>query len=93
MESLIKLKGVPEELMELLIREGYFKTKTEVVRAGIIALGKEFNLLKSPEDIEERLAAIRMKEMEEEVKSGRVKTVSLKEMAKRRGINLNELRD
>ena len=80
MEMLLKLEGVPEELVLLMISEGYFKTKTELVRAGILGLGKEYNLLKSPEELEALLVAAKIKQMDEEVKEGKARLVPLEEV-------------
>lgn len=80
MEMLVKLEGVPEELVLLMMEEGYFKTKTELVRAGILELGKEYNLLKSPEELEAMLVAAKIKQMDEEVKKGEARLVPLKEV-------------
>ena len=45
MQTLVKLEGVPEEVLEVLVKRGYFKTKTEAIRAGILTLGKEYSLI------------------------------------------------
>ncbi|HZX20510.1 MAG TPA: hypothetical protein VFF13_05845 [archaeon] len=69
-ELLIRLKGAPEEVLESLVEEGFFNTKSEAIRAGIIELGKEYNLIGSPtyfrEKLEKKLASkkISMKEIE-----------------------------
>ena len=39
---LVRLRGAPEKVLDQLINEGYFTTKSEVVRAGILELGKEY---------------------------------------------------
>ncbi|VVB65710.1 Uncharacterised protein [Candidatus Gugararchaeum adminiculabundum] len=85
METLIKLEGVPEEVLLLLLEEGYFKTKTEAIRAGLLGLGKEYNLLKSPEELEERLVAMKVKRLEEETKAGKGKVLSEEEVRKKYG--------
>ena len=45
---LTRLEGVPETTLDALISSGFFKTKNEAIRAGIIGLGKEFGLLSTP---------------------------------------------
>ena len=44
-ELLVRLKGAPEEVLESLVEEGFFGTKSEAIRAGILELGKEYNLV------------------------------------------------
>ena len=43
----VRLRGVPEDILDTLINQGYYKTKSEAIRAGILELGKEYALLKS----------------------------------------------
>ncbi len=47
-EILVRLEGIPEEILEKLMKEGYYKTKTEAIRAAVIELGKEYGLVGSP---------------------------------------------
>ena len=69
-ELLVRLKGAPEEVLESLVEEGFFGTKSEAIRAGILELGKEYNLVGSPvyfrEKLEKKLASkkISLKEIE-----------------------------
>lgn len=68
METLVKMSGVPEDILNILVARGYFKTKTEAMRAGILELGKEFNLLSNPKELELELVAIRIAKQEAERK-------------------------
>ncbi len=54
-EILIRLKGIPEEVLDELVKEGFFSTKSEALRAGILELGKEYNIIKSPSFYREKL--------------------------------------
>ena len=54
-ELLVRLKGAPEEVLESLVEEGFFSTKSEAIRAGILELGKEYNLVGSPSYFMEKL--------------------------------------
>jgi len=45
-EVLLRLHGVTEKILELLIRKGYYKTRSEAIRAGILELGKEYAIIK-----------------------------------------------
>ncbi len=51
----VRLSGIPEKILNKLIKKGYFKTKSEAVRAGIIELGKEYALIGSPAFYRQRL--------------------------------------
>lgn len=39
---LVRFSGAIEETLDKLVKEGYFVTKSEAVRAGILQLGKEY---------------------------------------------------
>lgn len=85
METLVKMSGIPEDVLNLLIAKGYFKTKTEAIRAGILELGKEFNLLHDPKELEEELVVLKMKKISEEVKQGKRKVFTEEQVKKKYG--------
>jgi len=41
-EFLVRLKGKPKEYMDQLLEEGYFDTRSEIVRLGVIELSKRY---------------------------------------------------
>jgi len=43
---LVRLSGVAAEVLNELVRRGYFATKSEAIRAGILRLGENFGLFK-----------------------------------------------
>jgi len=43
---LVRLSGATADTLNELIRRGYFSTKSEAIRAGILRLGEEFGLFK-----------------------------------------------
>ncbi|MFQ6086174.1 MAG: hypothetical protein ACE5OY_07960 [Candidatus Bathyarchaeia archaeon] len=45
---LVRLGGEAAEMLNELVRRGYFSTKTEVIRAGILKLGETFGLIRHP---------------------------------------------
>ena len=53
MESVVRLSGIVEDILEELVDAGYFKTKSEAIRAGVLELGKEYHIL---EELREDLA-------------------------------------
>ena len=44
---LVRLSGRAAEVLNELVRRGYFATKSEAIRAGILRLGESFGLFKS----------------------------------------------
>ena len=44
-DILVRLKGVPEEVLFALVQKGYYKTKSEAIRAGLLELGRQYELL------------------------------------------------
>lgn len=85
METVVRLEGVVEKVLERLITEGYYKTKAEAIRAGILELGREYALIGGREA---HLVSKRIEEMEEEVKAGRKKLVPIAEVAKKAGVKI-----
>jgi Arc/MetJ-type ribon-helix-helix transcriptional regulator len=41
-EFLVRLKGKPKEYMDRLIEDGYFKTKSEIVRLGVLEVSMKY---------------------------------------------------
>jgi Arc/MetJ-type ribon-helix-helix transcriptional regulator len=41
-DFLVRLKGKPKEYMDRLIEEGYFKTKSEIVRLGVLEVSMKY---------------------------------------------------
>lgn len=41
-DFLVRLKGKPKEYMDRLIQEGYFKTKSEIVRLGVLEVSMKY---------------------------------------------------
>lgn len=47
---LVELKGVPASLLTKLVERGYYSTKSEALRAGVVKLGQEFGLVNPTEE-------------------------------------------
>ncbi|MEK6941611.1 MAG: hypothetical protein AABW85_02035 [archaeon] len=43
----VEFKGVTEEVLEALVREGFAKTKSEALRYALLHIGEELDLIKS----------------------------------------------
>lgn len=84
MELLVRLDGIVAEILDAMVRIGYYKTKSEAVRAGILELGSEYQLVGK----EAALVAKRVSEMEAQVRSGKKKLVSIEEVARKAGVKI-----
>lgn len=82
-DILVHLDGAVEKTLHRLVEAGFFKTKAEAVRAGILELGKEYQAVKSREELLDELAVAKMQRLEEEVKSGKRKLLSLSDVRKK----------
>lgn len=43
---LVRLSGVAADVLNELVRRGYFATKSEAIRVGVLRLGENFGLFK-----------------------------------------------
>jgi Arc/MetJ-type ribon-helix-helix transcriptional regulator len=57
---LVRLSGATVEILNELVKRGYFSTKSEAIRAGILKLGESLMLI--------RPSSSYWKELEEEIK-------------------------
>jgi hydrogenase maturation factor len=42
----VEFTGIPEEVLETLVKEGYAKTKAEALRYSLIHIGEELDIIK-----------------------------------------------
>ncbi|MEK6953997.1 MAG: hypothetical protein AABX01_03245 [Candidatus Micrarchaeota archaeon] len=92
METVAKFEGVTEYLLEKMVAMGYFQTRTEALRAGILQLGKEFHILKSGTELEDELAIKKIGRVEEDIRKGKRKLHSLEDVMKEEGILKSDLK-
>lgn len=71
MQTLVRLDGAVEQVLERLVGAGFFKTRSEAIRAGILELGKEYGALKTPQEIEDELVVAKVRQIDAEIKSGK----------------------
>ncbi len=83
MEMVVRLEGVVENIVEKLLSQGYYKTKAEVIRAGILELGKEYRFIGFTDD---QLAIRKMAKIDAEIDAGIRKTIPLSEVMKKYGV-------
>jgi Arc/MetJ-type ribon-helix-helix transcriptional regulator len=82
MEVMVRLDRAVEDVVERLVDYGYFKTRTEAIRAGLLGLGKEYGVLPTPQELEDELAVRKMQKIDGEIRSGKVKPIPLEEYLK-----------
>jgi len=76
LEAVVRLDGAVADVLERLVDLGYFRTRSEAIRVGVLELGKEFNVLRNPQELEDMMAARKMKQVDAEIKSGKRKVLS-----------------
>ena len=83
MNTLVEISGVPELTLNTLIKRGYFKTKAEVFRAGILVLGEKYGFDSSnPKEVELNLVALKMKQQETQNRKKGLKPLTLAQVKK-----------
>lgn len=84
-ETLVRLGPAQELVVEKLTKGGLFKTKSEVIRAGILKLGKEFNVFKNFQQLEDELVVRKMMRIDSEIKQGKRKVWTEEQVKKKYG--------
>lgn len=84
-ETLVRFQGAQEVILDKLTELGIYKTRSEAIRAGILELGKEFKVFKNAQELEDELVARKMLKIDNEIKQGKRKIISEKEVAKKYG--------
>ncbi len=90
MEMVVRMSGAVEIVLEKLVERGYFKTKSEALRAGVLELGREYHLFDDKE-VEDALAIRKIQQMEKLEKEGKVKFTPLDEVIKQAGLTGKDL--
>ncbi|MDO8625588.1 MAG: hypothetical protein Q7R47_05885 [Candidatus Diapherotrites archaeon] len=84
-ETLVRLEGAQELIVERMTKTGLFKNKSEVIRAGILELGKQHHIFKNFQELEDELVVRKMKQIDAEIKQGKRKVYSLDQVRKKYG--------
>jgi Arc/MetJ-type ribon-helix-helix transcriptional regulator len=84
-ETLVRFEGAQELIIERLVGLGLFKTKSEVIRAGILELGKEYKVIGEIKEIEDELAVKKMQKISNEINEGKRKVFTEEEVKKKYG--------
>jgi len=85
MQMLVRMDGMVEKVLERLVVDGYYKTRAEAVRAGILEIGREYAIIGNKEPA---LVSKRISQMQSEVKSGKKRMVPLEEVAARAQVRI-----
>ncbi|MDO8627566.1 MAG: hypothetical protein Q7K42_03810, partial [Candidatus Diapherotrites archaeon] len=62
-ETLVRLEGVQDIILEKLLAVGIFKTRSEIFRAGILGLGKEYKMFENMQQLEDDLVVKKMQKI------------------------------
>lgn len=84
-ETLVRLEGAQEVIVDKLTELGIFKNRSEVIRAGILKLAEQFHLFESIKDLEDELAARKMMKLSEEINAGKRKLFTEEQTRKKYG--------
>ena len=75
-ETLVRLEGSQEVILDRLSKSGLYKNKSEIIRAGILELGEKYKVFKDLKDLEDELALKKMQKISKDVKSKKCKVFS-----------------
>ena len=84
-DLLIRMQPAQELVLEKLTRTGIFKTKSEAIRAGIMGLGKEYQVFSNAQELEDELVLKKMIKISKETKQGKRKVYTEEEVKKQYG--------
>ena len=83
--TLVGLQGPQELILEKVVQLGIYKTKSEAIRSAVNEMGKEHKLFKDAKALEDELVARKMMHIDTEIKQGKRKVISEKEVKKQYG--------
>jgi len=84
-QTMVRLELPQEIVVEKLTKTGIYKTRSEVIRAGIMELGKQYKVFKNFKEIEDELAVRKMEKISEEIKKGKRRVWTEAEVKKKYG--------
>ncbi len=80
MEAVVRFDGAVAVVLEKLVEMGYFRTKSEAIRAGVLALGSEYGMVSDPKELEAELVIRKMDRIDKEIDEGKRKTHRLEDV-------------
>ena len=84
-DTLVRLEGAQELIVEKMTHTGMFKNKSEVIRAGILELGKRHKVYKNFKELEDELVLRKMIKIDTEIKQGKRKVWTEEQVKKKYG--------
>ncbi len=84
-ETLVRLEGAQELIVEKVTRSGMYKNKSEVIRAGVLELGRKHHVYKDFKELEDELAFRKAKQISDEIDAGKRKVFSKEQVMKKYG--------
>ncbi len=84
-ESLVRFEGAQELILEKLTKNGFYKTRSEAIRAGVLELAHKHRVFESAKELEAELVVRKMKKISEEIKAGKRKVFSEAEVKAKHG--------
>lgn len=90
-EMIVRFNETQDLIIDKLLELGVFKTKSEVIRASIFELGKEYKIFDSAKDLEKKLVIRKIRKMEAEVNNGKRKKYTMEEVMKKLNISEDDL--
>ncbi len=68
MELVVRMDGMTQVVLEKLVKDGYFKTKSEALRAGVLKLGEKYGFFENPKELQ---AEIKKRRKENDVRAAK----------------------
>ncbi|MFH0955356.1 MAG: hypothetical protein V1777_04605 [Candidatus Micrarchaeota archaeon] len=84
-ETLVRFDAAQELIIERLTKSGLYKTRSEVIRQGVLELAKEHHVYKNLRELEDELAFRKAKQVSDEIDSGKRKVFTQEQVMKKYG--------
>lgn len=89
----IRLEGMSKNILDKLVELGYFKSKNDAIRVGLVELAIKYNVMPTKEEIEDYYYSMKAKKIVDKIDSGEMKTYNSEEMIKRHPNLKKELKE
>ena len=78
----VRLEGMSKNILDKLVELGYFKSKNDAIRVGLVELAIKYNVMPTKEEIEDYYYSIKAKEVVDKIDSGEMKLYTNEDMIK-----------
>ncbi|MFH0973238.1 MAG: hypothetical protein V1817_00395 [Candidatus Micrarchaeota archaeon] len=86
MEAVVRLDGAVGMILDKLVDLGYFRTRSEAIRAGVLELGKEFEVFHNAKELEAELVIRKVEAIDREIEEGKRKVTPARLVFKEAGL-------